>query len=204
MSAPKTTYIVPGLLKATADELKRTRMPLEMSNANSQVKQLIDTLDNPEDIRAFKQVHMTTQLQRLCVLNNLNNFKSVDEEKGEETLTMAKEDSGLMPIASILNKANGQGTPAGPSNQPLLLGPSPSSKRSRDEDDDNPRAAIVHKKSSSMTLIQMVDVLKGELGIDGTPKAVVTDAANQLEVPTDDKSLVKIAADCLSELGYDV
>ena len=48
------------------------------------------------------------------------------------------------------------------------------------------------------------NVLKGELDLDGTPKAVVTDAANQLEVPTDDKSLVKIAADCLSELGYDV
>ena len=128
MGAPTNTYIVTGLLKATADELKRTRMSLEMSNANSQVKQLIDTLDNPEDIRAFKKVHMTTQLQRLCVLNNLNNFKSVDEEKGEETLTMAKEDSGLMPIASILNKANGQGTPAGPSNQlykPPDSGPEP-------------------------------------------------------------------------------
>jgi hypothetical protein len=98
-----------GLLKATNDELQRSRMAHELAIASAQAKEMINTCDNSEDKRVFQQALVTSQLQRYIALNQLNTHKKVDEDKGEETLKIAGAGSGLLSMHDMLPMSSAVG-----------------------------------------------------------------------------------------------
>lgn len=126
-----------GLLKATNDELQRSRMAHELAIASAQAKEMINTCDNSEDKRVFQQALVTSQLQRYIALNQLNTHKKVDEDKGEETLKIAGAGSGLLSMHDMLPNKGDATTPAGSNLLSYNQASSSSSRvRTRDEEDD--------------------------------------------------------------------
>ena len=55
--------------------------------------------------------------------------------------------------------------------------------------------------SVSMTLIEMVEVLKRELQVEGNAKSVVEHAARELGVVAEGKPLMELARQCIAALG---
>ena len=52
-----------------------------------------------------------------------------------------------------------------------------------------------------MTLIEMVEVLKRELQVEGNAKSVVEQAASELGVVAEGKPLMELARQCIAALG---
>ena len=56
--------------------------------------------------------------------------------------------------------------------------------------------------SSSPSLAEMVEILKREMGLDGTMQSVVQGAAQQLGVAHEGQTLMQTAQLCLQKLGH--
>jgi len=61
---------------------------------------------------------------------------------------------------------------------------------------------VVAGGSASMPLAEMVEILKREIGLDGTMQSVVQGAAQQLGVAHEGQTLMQTAQLCLQKLGH--
>ena len=134
-----------------------------------------------------------------------NAKKSLEDDSKKLKLTQEQESTAAAAAPNLVNMLTNSATSnsssssapgASSSSAPLLL--SSHGKRDREDDGDNHPCAKVQRK-----LIDMVEVLKTELDLKGNMRDVVNEAANLLGVASEDKSLGKIAADCMCELGIE-
>ena len=65
-----------------------------------------------------------------------------------------------------------------------------------------PMGTVVAGGSASMPLAEMVEILKREIGLDGTMQSVVQGAAQQLGVAHEGQTLMQTAQLCLQKLGH--
>ena len=65
-----------------------------------------------------------------------------------------------------------------------------------------PMGLPVAGSSTSMPLAEMVEILKREIGLDGTMHSVVQGAAQQLGVAHEGRQLIQTAQLCLKKMGH--